>query len=171
MPKKRAKTRAKPKRTAKRSAKPKRKAPPAHKAKPAPRAKRGQGTIFESAGHSDDYSTERYDSERDEFLEPTEHRETPEELELKMHVGERTYDAYTEEGREELAEEDGMAPWEQGFAQGAAGRGSGGVCAHCGKPLAVLQDAEPVLEQAYGERILFFCSPACARKHSRKRQE
>jgi hypothetical protein len=114
-----------------------------------------KGSIFEKDKESE------FIDEPEEFLEGEEHPETPENFTVKMQVGDKEADIYTEEGREELEEDEGeIAPWEEGFAEGAEGT-EGGHCAHCHKPLGDRE--EGVIEKKQkGEETLFFCSEKCA---------
>jgi len=104
---------------------------------------------------------EEFIDEPNEFLEDKEHPGTAEDFTTKLQVGDKETDIYTEEGREELEEDEGeIAPWEEGFAKGAEGT-EGGHCAHCHKPLGDRE--EGVIERKIkGEETLFFCSDKCA---------
>jgi len=107
-------------------------------------------------------------AEPNEFLEGEEHPETPENFTVKMQVGDKEADVYTEEGREELEEDEGeIAPWEEGFAAGAEGT-EGGHCAHCHKPLGDRE--EGVIERKMKDETLFFCSDKCAAAGAIKKQ-
>jgi ribosomal protein L24E len=108
--------------------------------------------------------------EPNEFLESEEHPETPDNFTIKLQVGDKETDIYTEEGREELEENEGeIAPWEEGFAAGAEGT-EGGHCAHCHKPLGDRE--EGVIEKKRkGEETLFFCSEKCASAGAIKKKE
>ena len=59
----------------------------------------------------------------DAFLEPEEHEESADEVEQKMRTGEKVADVYSEEGREELIEADEISEREEGFSEGAEGKG------------------------------------------------
>lgn len=108
-------------------------------------------------------------AEKNEFLdEPEEHEGRHEEEELKMHRGIKTADVYTKEGREELAEDEGeLAPWEEGFAEGAE-KGAYGDCEHCGTPLG---DRGEIIEKEIGDEVKWFCSERCAKKFKAKSRE
>ena len=103
------------------------------------------------------------------FKEGDEHDETPEEIELKMHVGGKEVDTSTEEGREKLMEDDEVAEWEEGFAEGAEDPEIA-HCAHCGKVLG--QDPKKIIERKINdEKEVQFCSEQCASagiKHGKK---
>lgn len=113
-------------------------------------------TIFEG-----DLKKEDVNSEKEQFLE-NEHTESSDEVETKMHTGEKDADVYSEEGREELLEDDQVSPAEEAFSEGAAGRGSQGTCAHCGKVLS--QNQDEVVEREIDHTPHFFCSNECAAK-------
>jgi hypothetical protein len=157
---------------------PRKAAPPARRAarKPAkarPQAKRsavpsGRGSIFDIVPHKDDDSEPRYAPEREEFLEPEEHAETPDELELKMRVGQKAYDVYSQEGRDELSEDDEVEDWEAGFTLGATGKARGAACASCKKPLSELRDRRAIIEREFAHGVFFFCSEKCAEKFGRR---
>jgi len=126
--------------------------------------KKKKGSIFE--GRIED---EGYAPEKEEFKEPEEHDEPHEELEMELHTGERNVDVYSEEGRQELIEDEGeIQPWEEGFAKGAVGAGQYGVCEHCGKPLG---DRGEVIERRIDDEIKFFCSEECASKCEAKHKK
>ncbi len=92
--------------------------------------------------------------------------ESPEEKELAMELGEKDEDVYTAEGREELVEDDEVDSWEEGFMEGAEGRGKLAKCAHCGKVLS--QSKKRIIEREIDDEIHLFCSPECAEKGVRK---
>ncbi len=102
------------------------------------------------------------------FKEHEEHDETPDELEHKMHVGGKEVDVYTEEGREELLEEDEVDTWEEGFARGEDNPELA-HCAQCGK---VLGQSQKLVEREIGHTTFLFCSDACAQQgvnHAKKK--
>ncbi len=122
-----------------------------------------KGSIFEKEKESE------LSGEPEEFLEPEEHAETHEEAEIKIHVGEKEADVYTEEGREELTVDEGeIAPWEEGFAQGAEGSESA-HCEFCDKPLGDRE--ENVIEREVKGKLLLFCSAKCASAGAQKKKE
>lgn len=113
-----------------------------------------KGSIFEKDKKSE------FVDEPEEFLETEEHAGSHEEAEFKIHVGEKEADVYTEEGQDELTEDEGgIAPWEEGFSRGAE-LVEGGHCAHCHKPLGDRE--EDVFEKEYKGETLLFCSEKCA---------
>jgi len=118
-------------------------------------------TIFEGS-----LSKQGVVAEKDEFLESEEHEGTHEDNGLRIQIGDKEADIYTEEGREELEESEEVAPWEEAFAEGATGKGEKGVCANCGKPLP--QEEDKVIEQEYRGDIYWFCSQKCAKAGVKK---
>lgn len=115
-----------------------------------------KGSIFEKDKESE------FKDEPEEFLESEEHAGTHEEAEIKIHVGDKEADVYTEEGREELTVDEGqIAPWEEGFAAGAEDKGEGAACAHCGKGLGDRE--ENIIEREYKGKLMLFCSEKCAK--------
>jgi len=103
------------------------------------------------------------------FKEGDEHDETPEEVKVKMHVGGKEVDTYTEEGREELLEDDEVSAGEEGFAEGEE-EAEKAHCAGCGKVLG--QDKKTIIEKEFDHVIVLFCSETCAkagRQHGKKR--
>jgi len=114
-----------------------------------------KGNIFEKDKDSEIVG------EPEQFLESEEHTESHAEVEIKLHVGEKETDVYTEEGREELTVDEGeISSWEEGFSEGATGKGQAGTCAHCEN---VLGDREEgVVEREYQGKKMFFCSDKCA---------
>lgn len=104
--------------------------------------------------------------EEDEVVgEPGQFRDEPEEhesdVEAKMRAGDAAVNVYTEEGREELMEDDEIAEWEEGFAQGED-EPELAHCAGCGKVLG--QDESKLVEREIGHVRRVFCSAACADK-------
>jgi hypothetical protein len=100
-------------------------------------------------------------AEPEQFLEPEEQAETHEDSEIKIQAGEQEADVYTEEGREELVADDEISPSEEGFSEGAEGKGQLATCGSCD---AVLGD-ENVIEKEVDGNIVFFCSEECANKN------
>lgn len=120
-------------------------------------------TIFEGS-----LARHEINAEQDEFLEPEEHTGSSEDHEIKIHLGEEEADVYTEAGREELTEDgDEIAPWEEGFAQGATGTGQKAKCPACGKILS--QDENKIVEREYRGETYWFCSDKCAKAGVKKK--
>jgi len=122
-----------------------------------PQKKTGK-TIFDGDLKKD----EEVVGEKDEFLESEEHAGSHEEQKIKLHTGEKETDVYTKEGREDLQEEEGeIANWEEGFAEGAAGKGGRTNCAQC---KAVLTQQHDVVEREIDGTLTWFCSGPCVDK-------
>jgi hypothetical protein len=103
------------------------------------------------------------------FKEGDEHDETPEEIEHKMHIGGKEADTTTEEGREELREDDEVADWEEGFAEGSE-KGDLGHCAQCNKVLS--NDKSKIIEKKINdEDEVQFCSEKCAKAGVKGKKE
>lgn len=96
-----------------------------------------------------------------QFLEPGEHDPSCVDHDMKIQVGEKEENVYTEEGRESLVEDDEIEPWEEGFSEGADHEGSLGTCAHCDKVLG--EDKGSIVEKEYDGEVWFFCSEGCAK--------
>ena len=123
-------------------------------------------TIFDKPKEED---AEEISEEPMGFREHEEHEETPEEFEAKMHIGGAEVDMYTEEGREELMEDDEIADWEEGFAEGED-EPEKAHCAGCGKVLG--QDKSRIVEREISHITYFFCSDRCAKagiQHAKKK--
>jgi len=101
---------------------------------------------------------EEFVSEPDQFLD--HEGETKLEHDIKVMAGEEEVDVYNHEGREDLVKDDEIEPWEEGFLEGAEGRGHFGVCAHCKQVLS--DDHEEIVEREYHGQVLRFCSDKCA---------
>ena len=109
---------------------------------------------------------EKVYASEEQGIEP---EETREEEQTEMETGEREEEIYEEEGREKLEEGDEIEPWEEGFMEGAEGKGELGHCASCGRVLD--QEADTIVEKEIGGKNVWFCSDACAEKGPRKREE
>ena len=79
---------------------------------------------------------------------------------------EREADIYTEKGLEELEEDDEIAPWEEGFMEGAKGGGQGAKCRKCGKILI-----DDFIERQIGDQIYRFCSEECSETYKKKKSD
>ncbi|MFH1399812.1 MAG: hypothetical protein ABIG95_06935 [Candidatus Woesearchaeota archaeon] len=75
------------------------------------------------------------------------------------------YDIYSDEGREELVEDDAIEPWEEGFMKGADGMGQDAKCRYCGE---IFTGPDSVIEEEIDGEILRFCSEGCAEKYKKK---
>jgi len=125
--------------------------------------KKKKGTIFDKPK-----TVPKEVGVEDGFLPPEEHEESSEKFETKMDTGRRATDVYTEEGREELLEDDEVSTLEQAWTEGAEGRGHKGVCAQCGKPLR--QEEDKVIERKINGELIWFCSNKCAKKGPKKKK-
>ncbi len=92
-------------------------------------------------------------------------KKTSEEKQLAMETGEKDEDVYSEEGREELVEDDEIDAWEEGFSEGAAGKGGLALCACCEKVLN--QSKKKLIERMIDGKLFLFCSQECAQKGKR----
>ena len=96
---------------------------------------------------------------------------TKEEVEEEMEEGRKEENVYSEEGREKLAEADEIEPFEEGFMEGAEGRGRKNCCAECGK--LIEEEDENIVERKFDGEIKWFCSEEhaenYAKKHKRRR--
>ena len=126
-----------------------------------------EGSTENNVGNNIENNTkeEVYPSE-EQGIEP---QETKEEEKLEMETGEKEEDIYKEEGREELTEDSEISPDEEGFMEGAEGKGELGHCASCGKLLD--QEADTIVEREFNGKKVWFCSESCAEKGPRKRKE
>lgn len=106
-------------------------------------------------------TSEEFDDEPDELVEPEEDQEPLVERRIHVDVGEHEADVYNDEDREILEEGGEIAPWEEGFAEGASDRGHLATCAHCGKVLS--DDEDEVVEREYGGNMYRFCCEAHAK--------
>jgi len=89
---------------------------------------------------------------------------TVEEQETEMEKGTRDEEVYKEAGREKLKEDDELDDWEEGFMEGAEGRGEQNSCAECGKLLG----EENVFEREFDGEIKWFCSEEHAQNYADK---
>lgn len=101
----------------------------------------------------------------DEELDEEDERSS-EEIEEDMELGEKDEEVYTEEGREKLKEDDEIEDWEEGFMEGAEGRGKQHCCSECGKLLG--EDEENIIEREIDGKVKWFCSEEHAEKYSLK---
>ena len=102
----------------------------------------------------------------------------PEELEGKIILKdvveegkkvEKTSDnIYDADERKAMLEEESLRDYEEGFMEGASGRGQLHCCAYCGKLLG--QDPSLIYEREFDGKILFFCSEEHAQKYAEKWQ-
>lgn len=90
---------------------------------------------------------------------------TKDEQRADISEGSQDEEVYSEQGRRSLVDDDEISPTEEGFMEGAEGRGQEASCAHCGKLLGDRE--EGVFERKVEGKILFFCSEECAEKGKR----
>ena len=107
-------------------------------------------------------------------VEPAEEQgikkpETSEEIEQDMETGEKEETVYSEEGREKLAEDDEIEPFEEGYMEGAEGRGKKNCCAECGKLIS--EDDENIVEREFEGEVKWFCSEEHAENYAKKHKE
>lgn len=95
--------------------------------------------------------------------------DTSEDIEQEMETGEKEENVYSEEGREKLSEDDEMDPSEEGFMEGAEGRGQKHCCAECGKLLG--EDEENIVEREFEGDMKWFCSEEHAENYAKKHEE
>ncbi len=93
---------------------------------------------------------------------------TEEQISDEMDMGERNEDVYTEEGRENLVEDDEISPEEEGFMEGANASGQLGKDALTGEPL---MDVEDVVEAEIEGRLYRFVNAENAQKFRKKKEK
>lgn len=91
--------------------------------------------------------------------------DTPELRKLHLKTGEDEADVYSEEGRDQLEDDDEIAPWEEGFMEGAHDAGQLGKDAFTGEPLKGVDD---VIEMKIGQKIYRFANRKNAEKFKEK---
>ncbi|MBW2968589.1 hypothetical protein KY304_02505 [Candidatus Woesearchaeota archaeon] len=106
-----------------------------------------------------DLEKEDIEEEKAEHLKP---EQTSDEQKKDIQEGNKDADTTSEQGREELSENDEISPAEEAFAEGAEDKGELGTCAHCGKPLD--QDKSNVVEREINNEKVWFCCDECANK-------
>ena len=97
-----------------------------------------------------------YDDEEDEEYSLDDKETTDEEDKESV---------YSEEGREEMEDDDEIDPVEEGFMEGAVGRGKKNCCAECGK---LLSNKEDIFEREFEGEVKWFCSEEHAEKYAKK---
>lgn len=81
-----------------------------------------------------------------------------------LRLGVKEKDVYTRVSRDALVEEDELAPWEEGFMEGAEKGGQRAKCASCGQILS----RGSTVERKIAGKLLWFCSLVCIKKYQRK---
>ncbi|MBR9692214.1 hypothetical protein GOV06_05520 [Candidatus Woesearchaeota archaeon] len=114
------------------------------------------------------------DENNENKVEPAEEQgikkpETSEEIEQGMEEGKKEENVYSEEGREKLAEDDEIEPFEEGFMEGAEGRGKKNSCAECGAQIA--EDDENIVEREINGEVKVFCSAEHAENYAANHPE
>lgn len=71
-------------------------------------------------------------------------------------------DIYSEQGREDLVEDDAIEPWEEGFMRGAEGLDQDSKCRQC-KDVFIGPDS--VIEVEINGELMRFCSEECLNKY------
>ncbi len=74
---------------------------------------------------------------------------------------------YSEEGREEMLDNDEISPEEEGFMEGAEGRGEQNCCAECGELLG--EKETDLYEREFDGEIKWFCCEEHAENYAKKR--
>lgn len=94
--------------------------------------------------------------------------ETEDELETEMKTGAKDEDIYDKKGRDLLEEDDEIAPWEEGFMEGAHDAGQLGKDALTGEPL---MGADDVIEMDYEGKLYRFVSRKNAEEFVKRRKK
>ena len=85
-------------------------------------------------------------------------KKTKEELMRDMEIGDKEEDIYSDEGREELLnEEDEISDVEEGFMKGYEEGSKMAECCNCGKVLK-----KDIVEEEFNDEVYRFCSEDCA---------
>lgn len=95
--------------------------------------------------------------------EPEEHG-LPEQTHAELHAKVRGTDIYTEEGREDLLEDDEIAAWEQGYVEGLKAKETL-FCRNCRKIIV-----DRPIEKEYEHQLYWFCSDACVVSFEERRR-
>lgn len=93
-------------------------------------------------------------------------KKTIEEQEFEMEKGTKDEEVYKEAGREKLREDGEIDDREEGFMEGAEGRGELNCCSECGKNLG--EDKENIFEREFDGEIKWFCSEQHAENYAKK---
>ncbi|MFO8015593.1 MAG: hypothetical protein R6U32_00665 [Candidatus Woesearchaeota archaeon] len=102
------------------------------------------------------------------YIEDTDERpETEEKKRQEMENGELEENVYSEAGRENLAEDDEVENWEEGFSKGADEEGKDAKCRYCGKILSGTDFYERKID---GMKCLF-CSEEHAERYIEKKSK
>ena len=110
---------------------------------------------------------EKVDNERSHDHVEEETFESSDEIKQEMEEGKADEEVYTDEGREKLVEDDEISPEEEGFMEGAEGRGQQTSCKYCGK---MISEEKDIVERKVNGEILLFCCEEHAEKYSQQHQ-
>jgi len=94
---------------------------------------------------------------------------TSDEIKSEMEAGKEPEEVYTEEGREKLIEDAEIEDWEEGYMEGAEGRGEQSSCAYCGKLLG--EEEKEIVERRFDGEIKWFCSVDHAQKYAEREEK
>ena len=94
--------------------------------------------------------------------------ETSEEIKQDMEEGKKEENVYSEEGREKLADDDEIEPSEEGFMEGAEGRGKKNSCAECGKQIG---EEDSIVEREFEGELRVFCCEEHAQNYAQSHEE
>ena len=72
---------------------------------------------------------------------------------------------YSEEGREDMLENDEIDAFEEGFMRGADMDGQSAKCRKCGR---MLIKKEEIVERNIDDKDIWFCSEECAEKYEKE---
>ncbi len=72
---------------------------------------------------------------------------------------------YSDEGREEMLDNDEIDDAEEGFMKGAEMDGQNAKCRKCGR---ILLKRKEIVEREVEEKVLWFCSEDCADKYEKE---
>lgn len=125
-------------------------------------AKKKDKTIWDT-NYEDKIEGDEYAKEEGMEDEPEEHEESSEDLKKEMDEGKKEEDVYTEEGREELTEDDEIDPWEEGYVEGVKGKETL-KCRNDGKVII----GKPI-ERIIDHETYWFCSEKCAENFKKNR--
>tara|TARA_Y100000031_G_C8073033_1_gene315983 strand:+ start:240 stop:542 length:303 start_codon:yes stop_codon:yes gene_type:complete len=81
-----------------------------------------------------------------------------EKTELNFETGEKEADVYSDEGLENLQEDDEISPEEEGFMEGEQHGDHNAKCAKCGK---IFDETDKVYEREINGEVYRFCSKDC----------
>ncbi|MBW3015934.1 hypothetical protein KY330_05930 [Candidatus Woesearchaeota archaeon] len=118
-------------------------------------------------------SKETHDHETDAPEQAPEQRtveKTEDEIRDEMDSGLKNEDVYSEEGRENMLDSDQLSYEEEGFMEGAEGRGQLAKCDECHKILDT-DNKSAIIEREFNGDMYHFCSEKCAEKYALKKEQ